>query len=206
MERIEKKLRDFMLNRVLPLMTDELEEGYPLKSDLIGNRRGSIFNETNYGTFLDQRFGTTWIAPGKCKCRNKIVKDKGLNLLQLLIFIVKHDLDFCEKAGHYSSEGGCYLYIDDKISINISFMMHNMLLGGKLSTAVKSGFDYLKAKYCGENYISSKVDFYYEYWKIQAELFFKGLPPISNRGCSNKKPGITWDKECKDCVCFEKDV
>ena len=80
--------------------------------------------------------------------------------------------------------------------------MHSMLLRGKLETAVKSGFDYLKASYCGKNYPPSDSDFKYGYWKIQAELFFKELPPLSNKGCSNKKSGITWNKECKDCIHF----
>lgn len=203
-EEIEKKLRNFLLNRVLPLMTDELEEAWPLKADLIGDKRGSIFNETNYGAFLDQWLSTQWTALDKCKCKciKKIINNGGLNFLQLLIFIEKHNLDFCDNSGHYG-EGGCYLYIDKKTSINISFMMHHELLEGKLSTAVKSGFDHLKAKYCGENYISSGANFNYEYWKIQAELFFKGLPSLSNRGCSDKKSGITWNKECKDCIYFK---
>ncbi len=199
---LEKKLRDFLLNRVLPLMTDELEEGYPLKSKLI--TREFVFNEKNYGAFLDQGFGTSWTETGKHKCVNKIIKDRGLNLLQLLIFIVKHNLDFCDNAGHYCSGGGSYLYLNKKTSISMPFMIHSMLLGGKLRTAVKSGFDCLKGEYCGKNYPPSDSNFNYEYWKIQAELFFKGLPPISNRGCSDKKPGITWNKECKDCAYFKK--
>lgn len=201
-EKVEKKLRDFLLNRVLPLMTDELEEMYPLKADLIGNKHGSIFNETNYGTFLDQWLGIDWAASSKCKCINEIIDNEGLSLLQLLIFIEKHNLDFCANAGHYCN-GGCYLYIDVETSINIGFMIHNTLLGGRLGLAVKSGFDHLKAKYCGENYTPSNANFNYEYWKIQAELFFKGLPYISNKGCSNKKAGVTWNKECKDCIYFK---
>jgi len=198
---LEKELRNFLLNRVLPLMTDELEESWPLTSDLIGNRHGSIFNEKNYGAFLDQGFGTAWTELGKHKCINKIIKDGGLNLLQFLIFMVKHNMNFGDNAGHYG-EGGSYFYFNKKTSINIPFRTHSMLLGGKLMTTVKSGFDYLKGEYCGENYPSSDSDFNYEYWKIQAQLFFKGLPPLSNRGCSDKKPGITWDKECKDCIYF----
>ncbi len=201
-EYIEKKLRDFLLNRVLPLMTDEVEEDYPLKSDLIKNEY--VFNEANYGDFLDQRFGTDWIETGEHKCVNKIIKDRGLTLLQLLIFIAKHNLDFCGNAGHYVYGPGCYLYLNKKTSISIPFPIHGMLLGDKLKPAVKSGFDYLKADYCGKNYPPSDSDFEYEYWKIQAELFFKGLPPLSNRGCSNKKSGITWNEECKDCAFFNK--
>ncbi len=199
MLQIEKKLRDFLLNRVLPLMTDELEEGYPLKSDLIKNEY--VFNEANYGNFLDQGFGTSWVETGKHKCVNKIIKDRGLTLLQLLIFIVKHNLDFCDNAGHYVY-GGSYLYLNKKNSISMSFHMHSTLLGGKLETAVKAGFDYLKGEYCVKNYPVSDSNFKYRYWKIQAELFFKGLPPISNKGCSDKKSGITWNKECKDCIYF----
>jgi len=198
--KLEKKLRDFLLNRVLPLMTDELEEEYPLKSDLI--TREFVFNEKNYGAFLDQGFGTSWTGSGKCKCTNKIIKDGGLNLLQLLIFVIKHDLNFADNGGHYG-EGGCYLYLNKKTSINMSFHMYSTLLGSRLITAVQSGFDYLKGEYCGKNYPPSDSNFIYKYWKIQAELFFKELPPLSNRGCSNpQKPGITWGKECKDCVCF----
>lgn len=200
--KLEKKLRDFLLNRVLPLITDELEEEYPLTSDLI--TREFVFNEKNYGAFLDQGFGTScWTGSGKCKCTNKIIKDGGLNLLQLLIFIVKHNLDFADNGGYYG-EGGCYLYLNKKTSINMSFHMHSTLLGSRLMTAVQSGFDYLKGEYCGKNYPPSDSNFNYEYWKIQAQLFFEDLPPLSNRGCSNKKPGITWNKECKDCVYFEK--
>ena len=198
-EYIEKKLRDFLLNRVLPLMTDELEEGYPLKSDLIKSEY--VFNEANYGNFLDQGFGISWVEIGKHKCISKIIKDRGLTLLQLLIFIVKHNLDFCDNAGHYLY-GDSYLYLNKKTSIDMPFSMHSMLLRGKLETAVKSGFDYLKANYCGKNYPPSDSDFNYGYWKIQAELFFKELPPISNRGCSDKKSGITWNEECKDCIHF----
>lgn len=207
-EEVEKKLRNFLLNRVLPLMTDESEEGYPLKADLIGNKHGSIFNEINYGAFLDQWLGTAGTESSKCKCTKEIINNGGLSLLQLLIFIVKHNLDFCDNAGHYC-DGGCYLYIEQDAeldvgtSINISFAMHSMLLGDELSLAVKSGFDHLKAKYCGKNYMPSNTNFNYEYWKIQAELFFKGLPYISNKGCSNKKSGITWNKECKDCIYFK---
>ncbi|HDY67487.1 MAG TPA: hypothetical protein ENH85_06835 [Candidatus Scalindua sp.] len=202
MKTIEEKLRDFLLNRVLPLMTDELEEGYPLKSDLI--TREFVFNEKNYGAFLEQWFSTSWVETGKDKCVNKIIKDRGLTLLQLLIFIVKHNLNFCDNAGHYVY-GGCYFYLNKKTSISIPFSIHGMLLGGKLKTAVKSGFDYLKANYCGKNYPPSDSNFNYVYWKIQAELFFKKLPPISNRGCSNKKSGITWNKECKNCAFFNKE-
>lgn len=198
-ESVEKKLRNFLLNRVLPLMTDELEEGYPLKSDLIENKY--VFTEANYGNFLDQGFGTSWTETGEHKCVNKIIKDGGLTLLQLLIFIVKHDMNFCDSAGHYVY-GDCYFYLNKKTSINIPFRIHSMLLGGKLITATNSGFDYLKEKYCGKNYPYPDSNFNYEYWKIQAELFFKELPPISNRGCSDKKSGITWNKECKDCVYF----
>ncbi len=205
-EYIEKKLRDFLLNRVLPLMTDELEEGYPLKSNLIGDGDGPVYvmNEANYGAFLDQGFGTSGTEIGEHKCVNKIIKDGGLTLLQLLIFIVKHNLDFCDNAGHYVYGPDCYLYLNKKISISIPFPIHSMLLGGELETAVKSGFDYLKANYCGKNYPLSDSDFRYGYWKIQAELFFKELPPLSNRGCSNKKSGITWNEECKDCAFFNK--
>ena len=105
----EKKLRNFLLNRVLPLMTDELEESYPLKADLIGNKHGLMFNEANYGAFLNQWLSSAWRESGKCKCINKINSDRGLNLLQLLIFIVKHNIDFCDNAGHYC-QGESYFY------------------------------------------------------------------------------------------------
>ncbi len=201
-EELEKKLRGFLLNRVLPLMTDELEEEWPLTSDLI--TREFVFNEANYGAFLDQGFGTSWTGSGRCKCTNKIIKDRGLNLLQLLIFIVKHNLNFADNGGHYCS-GGCYLYLNKKTSISMSFHMRSTLLGGRLMTALQSGFDYLKGEYCVKNYPPSDSNFNYVYWKIQAELFFKDLPPLSNRGCSNpQKPGITWNKECKDCAYFGK--
>jgi len=207
-KELENKIRKFMIDRALPIIMN------PKSGDTV--HLMSKRPEQNYYLFLDKQFNhiTIWDRKAKhCKCVDEIIKQKGMTLLQLLIFIVKHDISFSSDcSGYYDFAGdlddSCFFYLDKENQIDISFCTHEDLLSADLTSIVKGVFYYLKGGYCNKYY--RNVDKHHsiglgidaEYWKLQAELFYKGLPPLSNKGCYGRKAGITPNEECKDCKYF----
>lgn len=205
---IETKIRSFLTDRALPIIT------HPKSGDtvhLISKRP-----EENYYLFLDKRFDhiTVWDKEAKhCKCVEEIIERKGMTLLQLIIFIVKHNVSFSSDCSGYYDGGSdlddaCFFYLDKKNHIDIGFRTHEDLLSANLTSIVKGAFYYLKGKHCNKYYrnlnkhSSHRIGIDANYWKLQAELFYKGLPPLSNKGCYGRKAGITPNEECKDCKYF----
>lgn len=207
-KELENEIRRFLTDRALPIIMN------PKSGDTV--HLMSKRSEENYYVYLDKIFNgiTVWDKKVKhCKCVEEIIKQKEMTRLQLMIFIVKHDINFSKCThyydGHNGPEDSCFLMLDSKNHIDIDFCTHEDLLRGntQLRSIVKSAFDYLKGEYCKKYYERSNwnpdwVSFNDKYWKLQAELFYKGLPALSNKGCHGRKVGITPDEECKDCKYF----
>ena len=206
-EELENKIRHFLTDRVLPIIRD------PKSGDT--EYLMSKCNENNYDTFLDKQFNDIAMCDKRakhCGCVKEIIKRKGMTLLQLIIFIVKHNVNFVEESHNYNDsntlDNACFFMLDGKNSITIDFCIREDLNDSELITIVRSAFNYLRGRYC-KGYRgklncepSEIMGIDDKYWKLQAELFYKGLPALSNKGCNGRKVGITQNEECKDCKYF----
>jgi len=207
-EDMEIKIRNFLTDRALPIIM------HPKSGDTV--HLMSKRPEENYYLFLDKRFDhiTVWDKEAKhCKCVEEIIERKGMTLLQLIIFIVKHDVSYSSNCsgcydGVHSLGNDCFFYLDNKNHITINSYTHEDLSSANLTSIVKGAFYYLKGKHCNKYYRnldkhhSVRIGIDANYWRLQAELFYKGLPPLSNKGCCGRKVGITSNEECKDCKYF----
>lgn len=170
-----------------------------------------------YDAFLDKVFShiTIWDKRIEhCACVGEIIKRKKMTLLQFIVFVVKHDIDLTECTGMYDGthnlEESCYFQLDRENQIDIDFRTREDVMESntQLRSIIRGAFDYLKGRYCKKHYakrdrfVPSWISFNDKYWYLQAELFYKGLPPLSNKGCHGRKVGITLNEECKDCKFF----
>jgi len=202
---LESEIRRFLTDRALPIITN------PKSGDTVYLM--SKRNEENYYVFLDKVFShiTIWDDKVKhCECVKKIIRQK-MTRLQFMIFVVKHDVSLTQCTGNYDGhdnlEESCFFYFEEKNHIDIDFRTCEDLMNPntELISIVKGAFDYLKGKYCKKHYAKRNrhwISFNDKYWRLQASLFYKGLPPLSNKGCYGRKVGITLNEECKDCKYF----